>query len=138
MRAALRLRACVPRLAAHAWFFRSHRTDIGRLVLDLAELARPGYASGAKMLGDIIERDSNDDSAWEMTMRVPMRFNRLVQRRPWLFIPPGKPSATPPANGRQVYLMFFGSARALPSRCPCGGSPEPLRFPRAGSGTRPI
>ena len=104
-----------------------------------AELARPGYASGAKMLGDIIERDSNDDSAWEMTMRVPMRFNRLVQRRPWLCIPPGKPSATPPANGRQVYLMFFGSARALPSsRCPCGGSPEPLRFPRAGSGTRPI
>lgn len=91
-------------------FFRHRRTGTERLALDPAELARLGYASGAEMLGDIIERDSNDDSAWEMTMRVPMRFNRLVLLRPWLWHTAGEAFGDTPANGRLVYLMFFESA----------------------------
>ena len=64
-------------------FFRHRRTNTDRLALNPAELAALGYADGAAMHRDIIERDSNDESAWEPTMTIPMRFNRLVLLRPW-------------------------------------------------------
>ena len=60
---------------------------------------------------DIIERDSNDDSQWEMTMRIPMRFNRLILLRPWFWHTAGPAFGDRPENGRLVYLMFFEQAR---------------------------
>jgi len=60
---------------------------------------------------DIIERDSVDDSQWEMTMRIPMRFNRLVLLRPWFWHTAGPAFGDRPENGRLVYLMFFEQAR---------------------------
>jgi hypothetical protein len=59
---------------------------------------------------DIIEGESNDDSQWEMTMQVPMRFNRLILLRPWLWHTAGPAFGDSPENGRLVYLMFFRSA----------------------------
>jgi hypothetical protein len=58
----------------------------------------------------IIERDSTDDAKWEMTMRVPMRFNRLILLRPWLWHTAGAAFGDRPENGRLVYLMFFAAA----------------------------
>lgn len=82
-----------------------------RMALDAAELAALGYANGGDMHRDIIERDSNDDSQWEMTMRIPMRFNRLVLLRPWFWHTAGPAFGDRPENGRLVYLMFFEQAR---------------------------
>ncbi|MEG2803006.1 DUF6445 family protein [Stenotrophomonas sp.] len=91
-------------------FFRHRRTGTERLALDEAELARHAYPDRAAMHRDIIERDSADEAQWEMTMRVPMRFNRLVLLRPWLWHTAGPAFGDRIENGRLVYLMFFDAA----------------------------
>jgi hypothetical protein len=91
-------------------FFRHRRTNTDRAPINAAERAALGYASSQEMYRDIIEQDSNDDSKWELTMRAPMRFNRLVLLRPWLWHTAGEAFGDNMENGRLVYLMFFESA----------------------------
>ncbi len=91
-------------------FFRHLRTDSDRAPADHDELAARGYASFEEMHREIIEKDSVDDSKWERTMQVPMRFNRLILLRPWLWHTAGPGFGDGPENGRLVYLMFFRSA----------------------------
>ena len=62
------------------------------------------------MTTSILEQDSVDDSKWGMTMRLPMRFNRLLLLRPWLWHTAGATFGDRIENGRLVYLMFFASA----------------------------
>jgi hypothetical protein len=93
-------------------FFRHIRTGTDQAPVEPPELAAHGYASFDEMHRDIIEQDSLDDSKWERTMNVPMRFNRLVLLRPWLWHTAGPGFGDRPENGRLVYLMFFKSARA--------------------------
>lgn len=93
-------------------FFRHRRTGTDHAPINAAERARLGYASDEEMHRDIIEKDSSDDSKWELTMRVPMRFNRLVLLRPWLWHTAGPAFGDNMENGRLVYLMFFASARS--------------------------
>lgn len=90
-------------------FFRHRRTGSERAPFDPREAQAMGYESMEAAHRDIIERDSNDDDAWEATMRVPMRFNRLVMLRPWLWHTAGEGFGDTPENGRLVYLMFFSS-----------------------------
>ena len=91
-------------------FFRHLRTNTDHAPVDAAELAALGYASHDEMHREIVEKDSLDDSAWEHTMTVPMRFNRLVLLRPWLWHTAGPGFGDTPENGRLVYLLFFRSA----------------------------
>ncbi len=91
-------------------FFRHRATGSDRVALNAAELAAAGYASMDDMHREIIEKDSIDDSKWERTMQVPMRFNRLVLLRPWLWHTAGPAFGDSVENGRLVYLMFFASA----------------------------
>lgn len=92
-------------------FFRHIRTNSDRAPVYKEELAGMGYSSFDEMHADIIEKDSVDDSKWERTTHVPMRFNRLVLLRPWLWHTAGPGFGDTPENGRLVYLMFFQSAR---------------------------
>ena len=66
-----------------------------------------GYASSSEMSHQILEKDGRDRSKWELTMTVPMRFNRLVLLRPWLWHTSGPGFGDSAENGRLVYLMFF-------------------------------
>ena len=91
-------------------FFRHLPTNTDRAPLNDAELGAMGFTSHQHMHQDIIERDSVDDSKWEMSMRVPMRFNRLVLLRPWLWHTAGPAFGDHIENGRLVYLMFFTAA----------------------------
>jgi hypothetical protein len=93
-------------------FFRHRRTGTDHWPLDQAQLEAMGYATRDEMHRDIIEGESNDDSQWEMTMQVPMRFNRLILLRPWLWHTAGPAFGDSLENGRLVYLMFFRSAGA--------------------------
>ncbi|MFY2764684.1 DUF6445 family protein [Arenimonas sp. MALMAid1274] len=96
-------------------FFRHRPTDTERAPINDDEARAKGYASAKQMIADILERDTSDDSKWEMTMRIPMRFNRLVLLRPWLWHTAGEAFGDSLENGRLVYLMFFASGRQLPS-----------------------
>ncbi len=90
-------------------FFRHRRTNTDRRPMTPDEVAAMGYASYEESHQDIIERDGLDDSAWECTMTVPMRFNRLVLLRPWLWHTAGPGFGDTLQNGRLVYLMFFAA-----------------------------
>lgn len=92
-------------------FFRHKRTNTDRGPINLDEMKAMGYDSMQALHEDIIERDSNNDDAWELTMRVPMRYNRLVLLRPWLWHTAGPGFGDSLENGRLVYLMFFGAGR---------------------------
>jgi hypothetical protein len=91
-------------------FFRHRATGTDGGPIDDAQARSHGYASSKQMIADILERDTMNDDAWEMTMRVPMRFNRLVLLRPWLWHTAGEAFGDSLVNGRLVYLMFFASA----------------------------
>jgi hypothetical protein len=88
-------------------FFRHLPTGTDRAALDTQELVAQGFASAQEMHSQIIEKDSLDDSRWERTMSVPMRFNRLLLLRPWLWHTAGAAFGDTLENGRLVYLMFF-------------------------------
>lgn len=93
-------------------FFRHIPTNTERAPYsDEESAAKFGAPSAKKWVDDLLERDSSDDSKWEMTLRVPMRFNRLVLLRPWLWHTAGESFGDTPENGRLVYLMFFASGR---------------------------
>lgn len=89
-------------------FFRHLPTGTERVPYDDAELRALGYDSMSALIQDTVRRDGTDDSKWEMTMRVPMRFNRLLLLRPWLWHTAGEAFGDRLENGRLVYLMFFG------------------------------
>lgn len=91
-------------------FFRHCRTGTDHWPLNHDELLAMGFSSLEEVQREIIEKDSNDDSKWELTMQVPMRFNRLVLLRPWLWHTAGPAFGDRIENGRLIYLMFFGSA----------------------------
>lgn len=91
-------------------FFRHKRTGTDHAPFEPRELARLGLASRDDIYREIIEPDSLDESAWEPVMNVPMRFNRLVLLRPWLWHTAGPGFGDTIENGRLVYLLFFRSA----------------------------
>lgn len=93
-------------------FFRHIPTNAERAPYsDKEALEKFGAPSAKQWVADLLERDTNDDSKWEMTMRVPMRFNRLLLLRPWLWHTAGESFGDRPENGRLVYLMFFSSGK---------------------------
>lgn len=93
-------------------FFRHIATGTDRAPFDDGEAQQWGYASAKEMTRDVLERDGIDDAKWELTMRIPMRFNRLLLLRPWLWHTAGENFGDSLENGRLVYLMFFASANA--------------------------
>jgi len=90
-------------------FFRHIPSHTDRGAYNDEEARAMGYASAKQMIADVLE-DSQDESRWEMTMRVPMRFNRLVLLRPWLWHTAGEAFGNTLQDGRLIYLMFFASA----------------------------
>ena len=65
------------------------------------------------MHAGIIEKDSLDESKWECVMRVPMRFNRLVLLRPWLWHTAGPGFGDRAENGRLVSCSSTATRPAL-------------------------
>lgn len=92
-------------------FFRHRQTGTERAPYDDAEAATWGFGSGREMVNQIIGRDGLRPEAWEPTMTVPMRYNRLVLLRPWLWHTAGEKFGDSLDNGRLVLLFFFEAAR---------------------------
>lgn len=89
-------------------FFRHRATRTDHAPYTDSAAQAKGFPSAKEMTRIVLE-DGLDDSKWELTMRVPMRFNRLVLFRPWLWHTAGENFGDTPENARLVYLMFFGS-----------------------------
>lgn len=80
-------------------FYRHIPTGTDGAPTDVEGLKAMGYSSYPEMKQEILERDAFDRSKWELTMTVPMRFNRLVLLRPWLWHTSGLGSAIPSRTG---------------------------------------
>jgi len=91
-------------------FFRHRATGLDRFPFTREELDQHGFATTAQAHAALIERDGTDKNAWELLMNVPMRFNRLLLLRPWLFHTAGPGFGDRPENARLVYLMFFNQS----------------------------
>lgn len=96
-------------------FYRHKETGTDRAPLYPEELKAAGARNYAEAGDRIIQRDSNDLSKWEHLMTVPMRFNRLVLLRPWLWHTAGPSFGDRPENGRLIQLFFFQRAGPTPA-----------------------
>jgi hypothetical protein len=88
-------------------FFRHKETQSDRAPLYPHELAPLKARNFGEAGTPIIARDSTDMTKWEHLMTVPMRFNRLVLLRPWLWHTAGKSFGTSAENGRLIQTYFF-------------------------------
>jgi hypothetical protein len=59
----------------------------------------------------VIAEDSLDRSKWELAMTVPMRFNRLILFRPWLWHTAAENFGETPETGRLIQIFFFAAFR---------------------------
>ena len=91
-------------------FFRHVATGSDRAPLNEQELRAMGFSSYEAMRRQLIDVEGTDESKWEPVMTVPMRFNRLVLLRPWLWHTAGPGFGDGLANGRLIYVMFFQPA----------------------------
>ena len=91
-------------------FFRHRRTGSDRFPLTNDQLREAGFSSFEEAHQVMIDKEGTQADAWEPIMTVPMRFNRLVLLRPWLWHTAGPGFGDRPENGRLVYLMFFVQA----------------------------
>lgn len=90
-------------------FFRHRRTGTDFAPYRPGEAESLGYASARAAIDDILDKDTLEPARWEMTMRVPMRFNRLVLLRPWYWHTAGEAFGDTPENARLVHLLFWSA-----------------------------
>ena len=88
-------------------FYRHLPTNTDRLPINPERLRETGYSTYDEIKADILDRDALDRSKWELSMSVPMRFNRLVLLQPQYWHTAGESFGDSVENGRLVYLMFF-------------------------------
>lgn len=84
-------------------FYRHKELGLDRTPEDTADLERIGVGSVA----DLLERDGNDMDKWEHIMTLPMRFNRLVLYRPWLWHSAGPGFGSSIEDGRLIQVFSF-------------------------------
>lgn len=88
-------------------FYRHLPTRTDRVPLNDEGVRALGYSDYAALQAEILDRDALDRSKWELSMTVPMRFNRLVLLQPQYWHTAGNSFGTSVADGRLAYLMFF-------------------------------
>jgi hypothetical protein len=92
-------------------FYRHIPTGTDRAPMDEKTLREVGYSSYDQLREEILDKDAFDRSKWELTMTVPMRFNRLVLLQPNYWHTSGPGFGDSLENGRLIYVMFFKRGR---------------------------
>lgn len=94
-------------------FYRHRALGSDRTPTEQAQLDRLGVAS----IPALLQRDGPDPAAWEHLMTVPMRFNRAIFYRPWLWHSAGPGFGDRPENARLIQLVAlrYPQASASPS-----------------------
>lgn len=91
-------------------FYVHKRTGLDGIPSRPADLLAAGYQSPNDCVEDIVNKDTFRSERWQRSMRVPMRFNRLLLFSPWLFHNAGPGFGTNTHDGRLVCLLFFNPA----------------------------
>ncbi|MEP3049953.1 MAG: DUF6445 family protein [Erythrobacter sp.] len=88
-------------------FFRHKETNLESSPINDQVAQDWGFSSQSEVIDSTLGKDAKNHDAWEKTMEIPMRYNRLLLLRPWLFHTSGPGFGTSPENGRLIYTMFF-------------------------------
>ena len=75
--------------------------------MNAEELKLFGTETPQEAINNVMSADGNDPSKWEKVMTLPMRFNRMVLFRPWLWHAATAGFGTYISNGRLIHTMFF-------------------------------
>lgn len=94
-------------------FYRHRETGAEHAPYSHEHLRRWGYNSYEDFTSKVSGPQAKDPSKWEHLMQVPMRFNRLVLFRPWLWHNAGPGFGSNMENGRLIHTLFFNNADAM-------------------------
>jgi len=94
-------------------FFRhkDYGTDGAPLTAEDLKAYGPNETSRDALVDRLTGVDGRDRTKWEHIMTVPMRYNRLVLFRGFLWHTAGESFGSTPENCRLVQLFFFNSAQ---------------------------
>ena len=95
-------------------FFRHKRTGIDRVPPTLEEARALGFRDLDSVFEEVVNKDTMHPAKWQRTMRVPIRFNRLILFSPWLFHNAAPGFGNDAESGRLAMLLFFDRAGPLP------------------------
>lgn len=93
-------------------FFRHKATGLDSTLLSDQKIKSLGWQNRDRAnqeINKIVQNDTNEDDKWEHIMRVPMKYNRLLLLRPWLWHTAGPGFGESFEDGRLIYLMFYKS-----------------------------
>jgi len=93
-------------------FFKHKETQLDSALLSQSDIEDLGWENkdiANQKINNILARDTNDDSKWERIMSVPIKYNRLLLLRPWLWHTAGPGFGDSFDDGRLVYLLFYGT-----------------------------
>lgn len=93
-------------------FYRHNKTgwDMAPVWPGMAEKA--GYADARTAMTEILSTDIYDADKWTETMVIPMKFNRLVLFRGYLWHDAGVSFGTTPEDSRLIVPLFFANTSA--------------------------
>jgi Family of unknown function (DUF6445) len=92
-------------------FWRHKRLGIEAMPNDQKAVEGFGYKDYEEMRNRIADEDGVDRSKWEPTMTVPMRFNRCLMFRSWLWHSHAENFGDTIENGRLIQVFFFDIVR---------------------------
>lgn len=98
---------CADASAGGTDFFRHKRTTLEYVPTDLAGAQAAGYPEPDTLIQEVVNKDTAKPAKWERTMRVPIRFNRLLLFSPWQFHNAAPGFGRSDEDGRLVMLLFF-------------------------------
>jgi Family of unknown function (DUF6445) len=117
-------------------FWRHKRLGIESMPSDPKVIQALGYKDYEEMRNRIADEDGIDRSKWEPTMTVPMRFNRCLLFRSWLWHSHAENFGDTMQNGRLIQVFFFDLVRgAAQPKLTFDMPPAPK--PAANPGARP-
>jgi hypothetical protein len=92
-------------------FWRHKRLGIEAMPRNQQEIERYGYKSYDEMRVALAEGDGLDRGKWDLTMTVPMRFNRCILFRSWLWHSHCENFGDTMETGRLIQVFFFDIVR---------------------------
>ena len=95
-------------------FYRHLPTGTDHMPFTEQGIAELGYSSFDDLREQILEKDALDRSKWELTMVVPMRFDRLVLTQPQYWHTSGPSFGDTRETGRLIYMMRYFLPGAAP------------------------
>jgi hypothetical protein len=88
-------------------FYRHRPSNTIRAPVYKEDWAAWNVDSPERLWNEVIYPHTNDPSQWELRQHIPMKFNRLILFRPWLWHNAGEGFGERMENARLVYLIFF-------------------------------